>query len=40
MTGPLTIQDIPDQVLYYEIFSKLNEQSNKSIILVDKRFNS
>jgi Leucine-rich repeat (LRR) protein len=73
MVDPLTIQDIPDHVLYYEIFSKLvceetlkgsgfipasftqesvanksqteslrskDNLSNKSIIQVDKRFNS
>jgi Leucine-rich repeat (LRR) protein len=51
MVNPLTIQDIPDHVLYYEIFSKLvceeteslrseDDISNKSIIQVDKRFNS
>jgi Leucine-rich repeat (LRR) protein len=51
MVNPLTIQDIPDHVLYYEIFNKLvceeteslrseDDISNKSIIQVDKRFNS
>jgi hypothetical protein len=72
VVDPLTIQDIPDHVLYYEIFSKLvcdktelvcdktellcdktellcdktellcskDNLSNKSIIQVDKRFNS
>jgi hypothetical protein len=51
MVDPLTVQDIPDHVLYYEIFSKLvcneaeslrskDDISNKSIIQVDKRFNS
>jgi hypothetical protein len=40
MDCPLTIQDIPDQVLYYEIFSKLDDMSNKSIIRVDKRFSN
>jgi Leucine-rich repeat (LRR) protein len=41
MNDLLTINDIPDEILYYEIFSKLSyndKQSFKSIILTDKRF--